>query len=56
MIIATAAVNAIAARGDLEIRAMRVISRATGADTATAYPPMMIIAIRRVNWISDQKP
>jgi hypothetical protein len=53
---ATAATKATAPRGDFGIRASRVISRATGPLVATAYPPMMIIAIWRVKVIRLQKP
>ena len=54
--IATAATKATALRGLFGIRASRVISRATGPLVATAYPPMMIIAICRVNVIRLQNP
>ena len=53
---AIAATNATAVRGVLGTRASRVISRATGPLVATAYPPMMIIAICSVNVIRLQKP
>ena len=53
---ATAAVKAMATRGVRGMRAILAISRPTGGETATAYPPMMIIAICRVNVLRDQKP
>jgi hypothetical protein len=52
----TAATNAIADRGVFGIVASQLISRPTGADDATAYPPMTIIAICRVNSMSTQNP
>jgi hypothetical protein len=52
----TAATKAIAERGVFGIVASQLISRPTGAEDATAYPPMTIIAICRVNSMSTQKP